>query len=139
MSLRTLHPATAACGGSSRGLGPNGTCAGLRNTASSGHEIAHAEAMNVAGPTTAITRELVVSIAQELGVADEVDLDQLRAGMAVELEHGRRDPLTNVTNDDPMLTAKIALAHLREFPDYYVRLRTMEAEAEEAHIPARPF
>jgi len=96
--------------------------------------IASTEGVNVAGPTTAITRELVVGIAQELGVADEVDLEQLRAGMEVELEHGRQDPLTNVTDDDPVLTAKIALAHLREFPDYYVRLRAMEAEAEGAHI-----
>ena len=43
----------------------------------------------------------VAWVAKLLGVADEVDLDQLRRGMAVELEHGRRDPLTDVTNDDP--------------------------------------
>lgn len=70
----------------------------------------------------------VAWIAKILGIADEVDLDQLRRGMAVELEHGRRDPLTDVTNDDPLLTAKIALAHLREMPDYYDRLGRMEAE-----------
>lgn len=46
--------------------------------------------------------------------------------MDVELEHGRRDPATNVTNDDPILTGKIALAHLNEFPDYYIRLIKME-------------
>jgi CBS domain-containing protein len=63
-----------------------------------------------------------------LDVLDEVDLEQLRIGMEVELEHGRRDPLTNVTDDDPLLTAKIALAHLRELPDYYVRLAAMEAD-----------
>ena len=72
----------------------------------------------------------VEAIARELGVADEVDLEQLRLGMEVELEHGRRDSLTNVTNDDPMLTAKIALAHLRELPDYYRRLAVMEGEGE---------
>jgi hypothetical protein len=49
--------------------------------------------------------------------------------MEVELEHGRHDPQTNVTNDDPILTAKIALAHLKEFPDYYTRLKRMEEEA----------
>ena len=78
----------------------------------------------------------VAWIAKILGVADEVDLDQLRRGMAVELEHGRRDPLTDVTNDDPLLTAKIALAHLREMPDYYDRLARMEAEGEGDHPSA---
>ena len=51
--------------------------------------------------------------------------------MNVELEHGRRDPRTNVTDDDPVVTAKIALAHLNEFPDYYSRLEQMEREANE--------
>jgi hypothetical protein len=50
--------------------------------------------------------------------------------MEVELEHGLRDPATNVTDDDPAFTAKIALAHLNEFPDYYTRLERMEQEAE---------
>ena len=71
----------------------------------------------------------VAWIAKILGVSDEIDLDQLRRGMAVELEHGRRDPLTDVTNDDPLITAKIAIAHLRELPDYYDRLAQIEAEA----------
>jgi len=70
----------------------------------------------------------VADIAGRLGVADEVDLEQLRIGMAVELEHGRSDPLTNVTDDDPLLTAKIALAHLRELPDYYQRLAAVEGD-----------
>lgn len=72
----------------------------------------------------------VESIARELGVVDEVDLEQLRVGMEVELEHGRRDSLTNVTDDDPRVTAKIALAHLRELPDYYRRLAVMEGDTE---------
>ena len=80
--------------------------------------------------TAAFSRDDVAALAVALGVADEVDLEQLRLGMGVELEHGRRDPLTNVTNDDSLLTAKIALAHLRELPDYYVRLAVMEAAAE---------
>lgn len=56
------------------------------------------------------------------------DVEQFRRGMEVELEHGRRDPATNVTDDDPRTTAKIALAHLKELPDYYDRLAVMEGE-----------
>jgi len=52
-------------------------------------------------------------------------------GMDVELEHGLHDPVTNVTNDNPIMTGKIALAHLTEFPDYYTRLAEMEEEAED--------
>ncbi len=59
-----------------------------------------------------------------------IDLEQFRRGLEVELEHGLRDPLTNVTDDDPLLTGKIALAHLREIPDYNTRLRQMEAAVE---------
>ena len=58
------------------------------------------------------------------------DVEQFRMGMDVELEHGSRDPDTNVTDDDLEVTAKIARAHLNEFPDYYTRLAAMEAEAE---------
>jgi hypothetical protein len=58
------------------------------------------------------------------------DVEQFRLGMEVELEHGSHDPATDVTGDDPVVTAKIALAHLNEFPDYYTRLEKMEAEAE---------
>jgi hypothetical protein len=58
------------------------------------------------------------------------DVEQFRMGLAVELEHGRRDPDTNVTDDDEIATGKIAWAHLNEFPDYYTRLAEMEAEAE---------
>jgi hypothetical protein len=43
--------------------------------------------------------------------------------------HGLHDPATNVSNDDPHVTARIALAHLNEFPDTYTRLERMEAEA----------
>ena len=58
------------------------------------------------------------------------DLEQFRAGMDVELEHGSHDPQTDVTADDPIVTGKIALAHMKEFPDYYERLALMEREAE---------
>jgi uncharacterized protein DUF5661 len=58
------------------------------------------------------------------------DIEQFRIGMEVELEHGTQDPDTNVTDDDVDMTAKIARAHLNEFPDYYSRLAVMEADAE---------
>jgi hypothetical protein len=59
-----------------------------------------------------------------------IDLDQFRRGLEVEFEHGAHDPETNVTNDDVVLTGKIAWAHLKEFPDYYTRLDKLEAEAD---------
>ena len=59
------------------------------------------------------------------------DVEQFRMGLGVELEHGSRDPETNVSDDDKMTTGKIARAHLNEFPDYYTRLAKMEAEAEQ--------
>jgi hypothetical protein len=72
-------------------------------------------------------------IGETLGIDwRKVGLDQFMMGLEVELEHGKRDPPTNVTNDDPVLTGKIALAHLNEYPDYYTRLAKMEKEAEEA-------
>jgi len=78
------------------------------------------------------TAEEAKRIGDELGIDwSEVDLGQFRMGLEVELEHGTRDPETNVTDDDEILTGKIALAHIREFPDYYTRLEKLEAEAEE--------
>ncbi len=69
-------------------------------------------------------------IGEELGVDwTRIGLEELRRGMEVELEHGRRDPATDVTGDDLLLTGKIALAHLNEFPDYYRRLARMEEDA----------
>ncbi len=61
------------------------------------------------------------------------DVEQFRMGMDVELEHGLHDPSTNVTGDDLVVTGKIALAHLNEFPDYYTRLERMEEEAKREH------
>jgi hypothetical protein len=58
------------------------------------------------------------------------DAEQFRLGLDVETEHGSKDPETNVTGDDPLITGKIALAHLREFPDYYTRLEKLEKEAD---------
>jgi len=70
-------------------------------------------------------------IGEKLGINwSKFDLEQFRMGMDVELEHGTRDPQTNVTDNDSLVTGKIALAHLTEFPDYYTRLEIMETEAE---------
>jgi len=70
-------------------------------------------------------------IGERLGITwDKFDVEQFRMGMDVELEHGTRDPKTNVTNDGPLITGKIALAHLNEFSDYYTRLEKLEKEAE---------
>jgi hypothetical protein len=60
----------------------------------------------------------------------QIDLEQFRRGLEVELEHGAIDSETNVTGDDLVLTGKIAWAHLKEIRDYYTRLDHMEAEAE---------
>ncbi|MGA9762456.1 MAG: DUF5661 family protein [Gaiellaceae bacterium] len=76
------------------------------------------------------------SVGAQIGIDWErapFEVEQFRAGMDVELEHGSRDPATDVTGSDPILTAKIALAHLNEFPDYYTRLEAMEEEAKRFH------
>ena len=77
------------------------------------------------------TAEEAKKIGEQIGIDwSKFDVEQFRMGMNVELEHGLVDPVTNVTNDDPLTTGKIALAHLNEFSDYYTRLKKMEAEAE---------
>ena len=78
------------------------------------------------------TEESAGEIAQQIGLdftAERFDLDEFRRGLAVEMEHGTTDPRTNVTDDDPLVTGRIAWAHLNEFPDYYTRLAVMEADA----------
>jgi len=70
------------------------------------------------------------AIGEQLGIRwDKFDVKQFRAGLGVELEHGNVNQASNVTNNDPLMTGKIALAHLTEFPDYYTRLAKMEDEA----------
>jgi len=77
------------------------------------------------------TSEEAKAIGEQLGVTwDKFDVKQFRMGMNVELEHGSVDANTNVTNNDALMTGKIALAHLNEFPDYYDRLERMEKEAD---------
>ncbi len=87
-------------------------------------------------------REFTVGEARRIGDAlgidwSRVSLEEFRDGLGVELEHGARDPQTNVTDDDEILTGKIALAHLKEFPDYYTRLAQLETEAD-AYWTNRP-
>ena len=78
-----------------------------------------------------ITPAEALQVGTRLGIDwAKVDPEQFRRGLEVELEHGARDPETNVTNDDISLTGKIAWAHLKEFPDYYTRLDKLEAEAD---------
>jgi len=77
------------------------------------------------------TRTQVYRAANKLGVNfDNVDLDTLMEGVKVELEHGLIDKRTNVSNDRLDITLKIALAHIVEFPDYYVYLDKMERRLE---------
>ena len=87
-----------------------------------------------------IRKSFTADEAREIGEQFGIDwssapfvVDEFRAGMDVELEHGLRDPATNVTGDDPEVTAKIALAHLNEFADYYTRLERLEQEAKRDH------
>ncbi len=79
-------------------------------------------------------KEFSTEEAKRIGEAIGVDfsqysLEEFRLGLAVEMEHGSHDQETNVTNDDELLTGKIAFAHLKEIPDYYTRLKNMEQEA----------
>jgi hypothetical protein len=97
----------------------------------------------VCSPAMSETRRTTTDEARRVG--DEIgvdwsrfDLEQFRAGMDVEYEHGSHDPQTDVTHDDPVVTGKIALAHMKEFPDYYERLERMEAEAEREWAARRP-
>ena len=76
------------------------------------------------------TKDEAQGIGDVLGIDwRTTDLEQFRMGLAIELEHGTGDPRTNVTGDDPVLTGKIAWAHLNEIPDYYTRFKKMEEDA----------
>jgi hypothetical protein len=85
---------------------------------------------------TSFTSDEARRIGSEIGIdwaTAPFDVEQFRMGMDVELEHGLHDLMTNVTDSDPVVTGKIALAHLNEFPDYYTRLDRMEEEAKRDH------
>jgi hypothetical protein len=84
--------------------------------------------------TGRFTIEEAEGLGAQIGIdwaSSPFDVEQFRIGLDVELEHGAHDPETNVTDDDPILTGKIAWAHLKELPDYYTRLVAMEREAED--------
>jgi len=86
--------------------------------------------------TKAFDMEEAKKIGEMIGIDWEnspFGVSEFRSGLMVELEHGSHDPQTNVTNDDPVMTGRIALAHLKEFPDYYKRLENMEEEAKKHH------
>lgn len=77
------------------------------------------------------TAEEAKQIGEGVGIDfTDISLEEFRMGLGVELEHGAHDGETDVTHDDSEMTAKIAWAHLKEIPDYYTRLKKMEAEAE---------
>ena len=81
--------------------------------------------------TRRTTTEEARRVGDAIGVDwERFDLEQFQRGMDVEFEHGAHDPQTDVTGDDPIVTGKIAWAHLKELPDYYTRLAAMEADAE---------
>jgi len=87
------------------------------------------------GNRRSFTAEEARRVGEEIGIdwaTAPFDVEQFRIGMDVELEHGLHDPATNVTDDEPSITGRIALAHLNEFPDYYTRLEKMEEEAKRA-------
>lgn len=62
---------------------------------------------------------------------EKYDENEFHIGLNVELEHGKRFPKWNVTDDDPIKTAKIALAHLEELPNYYTLLKDMEEQGKD--------
>ncbi len=103
----------------------------LRPPLSGKADVVHAHESGA--PRQGFSELQATAVAEEIGLdlnAAEFDVDAFRQGMQVELEHGLHDPETNVTDDDPLVTGKIAWAHLKEFPDYYERLATMEQEGE---------
>jgi hypothetical protein len=85
---------------------------------------------------TSFTVDDARDVGERIGIdwaSSPFDVEQFRMGMNVELEHGLHDLMTNVTDSDPLVTGKIALAHLKEFSDYYTRLGRMEEEAKRDH------
>jgi hypothetical protein len=94
------------------------------------HPTAFTYQFNIMSKKKIFTLDQAKTIGEQLSIRwDKFDLEQFRAGFGVELEHGTINQTTNVTNDDPLMTGRIALAHLTEFPDYYTRLAKLEEEA----------
>ncbi|WP_246017651.1 DUF5661 family protein [Mesobacillus subterraneus] len=87
---------------------------------------------NSATRAKSFSKEEAAAIALLLGIdfcKSKFDLNEFWMGVNTELEHGKISSQTNVTDNDPLMTGKIALAHLNEFPDYYKRLKVLEEEA----------
>lgn len=77
-----------------------------------------------------VTNANVKNVGKTLSIDfDVINITTFKKGMMVELEHGKKCGLTNITNNDLLMTGKIVLAHLFEFPDYYDRLEKMEERA----------
>ena len=94
------------------------------------HPTAFTYQFNIMSKKKIFTLDQAKTIGEQLSIRwDKFDLEQFRAGFGVELEHGTINQTTNVSNDDPLMTGRIALAHLTEFPDYYTRLAKLEEEA----------
>jgi len=73
--------------------------------------------------------EDATKLGEKLGInweTNKFDAEQFKMGLESELEHGTKGKDLNITNDNPLMTAKIALAHLREISNYYDRLKKME-------------
>jgi hypothetical protein len=67
-----------------------------------------------------INDDKAVMVAKKLGIEfNKFSIEDFVTGLNIELEHGLKNPETNVTSNDLEMTAKIALAHLNEFSDYY--------------------
>lgn len=82
--------------------------------------------------TKRFTKEDSKRIGESLGIDwTRFDIEQFRMGLDMELEYGSYNLLTNVSNNDEIITGEIALAHLNEFPDYYARLQEMEKKAKQ--------
>lgn len=72
--------------------------------------------------------EVVLKLVNVEGM--DIPLEDFRFGLEVELEHGTMFKDANVTNNHPVLTGKIVLAHLKEAMDYYQRLEVAELEGD---------
>ncbi len=79
-----------------------------------------------------ISKSEALKLAKEFKInLDNIDKNEWYYGLNVELEHGNKlGSTTNITGNNLKVTAKIVIAHLIEFPDYYKRLRNMESQAE---------
>jgi hypothetical protein len=116
---------------------PASARAGRRRAVEAAREKAMATKETTIGTAELLTKQYFTkdqarAIATELKIdfrALGCDLEQFRLGLGVELEHGPRSPESDVSGNDPLVTGKIALAHLTEFPDYYTRLAVLEREA----------